>query len=436
MRSLRLLVLLALLPALAGCGRSSGSPLAVAPATEGVSTGYLLGAELEQALPAPGLEAEAASPLDRELARLAGAPVARNVGADRADNACVRWNDLTRLLAAEARLAPPLFARAYALVSVACADGITAGARGNRPASPDGCIVGAAASEVLLDLFPAQRDAVEAALAEEARLAAGEGPQAVLRGLTLGRIAGRVAVRRAHRDGADTPFTGTMPTGDGTWTGTNPVLPACGSWRTWIVTSGAEFPAAPPYAFGSPEDLADVQAVIDAAAALTPEQVAIVHKWADGSPPAIWNEMLNREIAVRRLGAAEASRAHAFANMAMADAFVTCWASKYLYWVARPNQRIPGFTTVVPTPNFPTYTSGHSTISGAVGEVLAALFPDKASFFRSEADEAARSRLWGGIHFPHDNDEGLAVGRRLGLKVVARLRADQAEHVPVLAARE
>ena len=136
------------------------------------------------------------------------------------------------------------------------------------------------------------------------------------------------------------------------------------------------------------------------------------------------------------LGPVAASRAHAFINMALADAFVTCWATKYRYWIARPFQRIPGFTTVIPTPNFPTYTSGHSTISGAASEVLAALFPDKASFFRSKADEAARSRLYGGIHFPHDNDEGLAVGRRVGEKVVARLRADQAEHAPVLAARE
>jgi membrane-associated phospholipid phosphatase len=432
MRPLRAPSILLALVLLAGCAPHSTAPRSVtALGDEAGSAAFLLGEALEAALPPPGSEASAAGPLDRASAQAAAAvPVA--AGAE--SNPCVRWNELTRSLAATSRLAPPLFARAYALVSVACADAITAGSRTGRAGTPAGCLVAGAASEVLLDLFPGGRPAIEQALREEAALAAAAGHGPVLRGLALGRVAGRVAVRRARTDGADTPFAGTIPTGDGLWSGTDPVLPACGSWRTWIADSGAEFAPEPPHAFGSPEDLADVAAVIAAAAQRTPEQEAIVHAWGDVSPPSIWNGLANQRIVDRALAPGDAARAHAYLNMAMADAFIACWATKYTYWTARPSQRIPGLVTVIPTPNFPSYTSGHSTISAAAAAVLAETFPDEAASFRARAEEAALSRLWAGIHFPHDNDAGLAVGTRLGAKVVARMRAD-AVRVGVLAGR-
>jgi len=116
------------------------------------------------------------------------------------------------------------------------------------------------------------------------------------------------------------------------------------------------------------------------------------------------------------------ARAHAFLNAAMYDAFVSCWRSKYQYWTARPFQRITGLVTVVPTPNFPTYTSGHSTISGAATQIMAALFPAESAFFQAQAEEAALSRFWGGIHFHHDDNAGLAVGRQIGDKAVRAMR--------------
>jgi len=420
----------------AGCTPHSTAPRLATPTGEAASGSFLLGEALERALPAPGTEADQASALDQAMARAAASGRAVPGRAADAIHPSVQWNELTRSIAAAAKLPPPLFARAYALVSVAAADAITAGSRAGREGTPARCLIAGAASEVLLDLFPAGRPAIEAALGEEVALASTVGQGTVLRGLALGRIAGRVAVRRGHADGSDQVFTGSNPVGDGQWTGTNPVLPACGTWRTWIATSGAEFPSEPPYAFGSPEDLADVAAVVAAAAALTPEQVAIVHKWGDVSPPAIWNGLLNERIVSRQLDDAAAARAHAFLNMAMADAFIACWATKYTYWTARPVHRIPGLVPVIPTPNFPSYTSGHSTISAAAAAVLAETFPDEAGFLRDQAEEAALSRLWGGIHFPHDNDQGLAVGTRLGAKVVARMRAvEERRPSPALAVR-
>lgn len=417
-----LLVLAASAALVSGCGRHDAGSL-LAPARD-VAAPYLLGDDLVAALPAPGSEEGAASDVDRAAALTAAACPDR--GATDLPSACIRWNELARDLAADAKLPPPAFARVYALVGVAAYDGLVAAEGSGRAPVDAGCAVAGATSEVLADLFPAAQPRLDDAILKEATRAADAGADrgAIVRSFALGRVAGRVAVRRAHADGADRVFIGVPPVGDGLWTGTNPVLPMCGTWRTWIATDGGEFQPEPPYAFGSTADLAEIAAIVAAAAARTPEQVAIVRKWADRSPPAIWNGMLNGEIAARALSPRAAARAQAYLNMAMADGFIACWRTKYAFWIARPVQRIPGFVTVVPTPNFPTYTSGHSTISAAAAEVMGELFPDAAKRFRNEAEEAAISRFWAGIHFTHDDDQGLDVGARLGAKVVSRMRSD------------
>ena len=66
------------------------------------------------------------------------------------------------------------------------------------------------------------------------------------------------------------------------------------------------------------------------------------------------------------------------------------------------------------TPPFPSYVSGHSSTSGAASTVLAAFFPADATRLRAMAEEAAVSRLYGGIHYRSDNEAGLALGRRVG----------------------
>ena len=341
--------------------------------------------------------------------------------------ACLAWNELTRDLAKSAALPPPLYARAYALESVAVHDALTLGLRGRAGAAPD-VLVAAAASEVLNDLFPAGRAQVEERLqgALGAARANGAARGAIERSLALGRVAGQAAVRHGQRDGSDRVWTGTIPTGDCKWTGANPLLPMAGTWRTWVTTSGAEFQPEPPYACGSPQDLADVDEVVQIAAQRTTGQIAIVHKWADRSPPAIWNDLAAEHIRDARLGAVEAARLQAWMNMAIFDGFVSCWRSKYEYWMARPVMRSPGLTTVVPTPNFPSYTSGHSTVSAAAATVLGEAFPADAGEFLAEAQEAAISRLWGGIHFRHDNEAGFVVGVAIGGKAALGMRAEAA----------
>ncbi len=110
--------------------------------------------------------------------------------------------------------------------------------------------------------------------------------------------------------------------------------------------------------------------------------------------------------------------------IAQADAFIACWDAKFTYWSGRPIGLIPGFASTIITPNFPSYISGHSTLSGASSVVLAAFFPADADTLTAQAEEAAVSRLYGGIHWRSDNEVGLEVGRAIGALAVARAQRD------------
>jgi membrane-associated phospholipid phosphatase len=131
--------------------------------------------------------------------------------------------------------------------------------------------------------------------------------------------------------------------------------------------------------------------------------------------------------------------------LTLADAAILCWDCKYHYALWRPVTAIrqadltgnrdteadPDWTSLVPTPPFPTYTSGHSSFSSAAATVLANFFGTDAIAFSSRSDvlpgvvrrypsfstaakEAGLSRIYGGIHFDFDNEAGLASGRALG----------------------
>jgi len=415
--------------ATSGCSLENAvAPVGPEPAARaGDSQTLLIRGPLDPRLPPPGREAVSAAPDELALFDRLTSP-AREPRLTAASNPVVFWNQLARDLGIAAKLPPPMLARDYALVQVGVFEALVVSENHLRGRLPARAVAAGVASRVLTFLFPAEGAQIDAAAAEQLALAGGpHGP--ALGAWALGRAVGRIVVARGKGDGSDLPFVGTPPSGDGIWIGTNPVLPMCGSWKTWILESGSEIQPNPPYAFGSTQDLTDTQEVYDVSLHRTPEQIAIVHKWADRPPPTIWNELLNDRIEGSNLDLAACARAHAYLNVAMADAFISCWETKYTYWTARPFQRIPGLVTVIATPNFPTYTSGHSTISAAAAAVMGEIFPSEGDFFRQQAEEAAVSRLYGGIHFRHDNEEGTRVGQLIGERVVDRMRAGELKRV-------
>ena len=108
---------------------------------------------------------------------------------------------------------------------------------------------------------------------------------------------------------------------------------------------------------------------------------------------------------------------------AIEDAGICCWDTKSYYYYPRPSQMDPSIKTTG-TPNFPSYTSGHSTFSGAAAQVLGYIFPFEQSSLDAMAAEASVSRIYGGIHYRFDCEVGLRCGKAIGSFAVKRGKAD------------
>lgn len=163
----------------------------------------------------------------------------------------------------------------------------------------------------------------------------------------------------------------------------------------------------------------------------TRERIAIVHFWADGAgtytPAGHWDAIAADEFVKKDYSEVRWARNYALINMALMDAAITCWDAKYFYFNPRPCQSNPAIKTLTGVPNFPAYTSGHSTFSAAAATVLSHLLPEAGTKFQDMATEASMSRLYGAIHYRSDCEAGLASGKKIGERAVLRAQTDGAE---------
>jgi PAP2 superfamily protein len=244
------------------------------------------------------------------------------------------------------------------------------------------------------------------------------------------------------------------PSGEGLWIPTPPgfspaLQPFWGANRCFVLRDGAACPPAghPPYSEqpGSPFHREGLE-VYGTGSTLTSEQETIARFWSDdpgqtATPPghsiSIASQVLRRENA----SLAAAAETYAKIGMAVCDAFIACWNAKFAFNLLRPvtyARRLfdPVWLPLLGTPPFPEYPSGHSVQSGAAFEVLTSLFGDGYAFvdhthdargfeprafasFQDAGEEAAISRLYGGIHFRSAIEHGLAQGRCIGEAVTA-----------------
>ncbi|MFN8359679.1 MAG: phosphatase PAP2 family protein [Candidatus Kapaibacterium sp.] len=365
---------------------------------------------------------------------------------------------------------PPVASRVYAYLSVAQYDALVASwkmkYKYNRPAPKlvDNSIVNvidvpsipsfpsehaaiaAASCEVLAFFFPKEKDyLVGLAMGhEDSRLRIGANVQSdIAAGDSVGKFISAKAIARAKTDGAgaagkaDTtryriPNISTVwksielqPDGAPLRPG---MLPSWGKVKSWAVPNvDAERPAPPP-ALESKEfkdALAEVKTIADSR---TREQWRIADFWADGggtfTPPGHWNYIAAGLIRKNNYSELRAARTLALMNISIMDAGVCCWDVKYVYYVPRPSQMDPSIKTATGVPNFPSYTSGHATFSGAASTVLGYIFPSEAGTLSAQAEEAALSRLLAGIHYRFDNEVGLRCGRNIGAWAVKKGQAD------------
>ncbi|MCT8137190.1 vanadium-dependent haloperoxidase [Anaerobacillus sp. CMMVII] len=155
---------------------------------------------------------------------------------------------------------------------------------------------------------------------------------------------------------------------------------------------------------------------------LTDEQREIAKYYGFGPPTKQWTPVIDRLIDTYNVSPVRAARILAATQAAINDALLITWQLKYVFDIARPDQLDPTLETVVPTPNFPAYPSGHATMSGCAEVVLSYFFPGERVRLREIAEQGAMSRLYGCIHFPIDNSEGLRLGRQIGDYIVKELK--------------
>ena len=186
-------------------------------------------------------------------------------------------------------------------------------------------------------------------------------------------------------------------------------------------------PEAPPLP-GTAAFEADQNELLELAKNRSREQFRIAAFWADGpgtyTPPGHWNRKGEELIRRAQWNEIRTARAMALLNTAMEDAGISCWDTKYYYLTQRPSEVDRDITTSTGIPNFPGYTSGHSTFSAAGAEVLSYLFPQESATLKAWAKEASDSRVYGCIHFRIDCTKGLEAGEKIGNFAVLRGRQD------------
>ncbi|MDO9552394.1 phosphatase PAP2 family protein [Rhodonellum sp.] len=314
----------------------------------------------------------------------------------------------------------------------------------------DGATVAKVSKEILSAMFPLEASFLENKYQEHiaSLVHAGINTQSDIEaGISIGSEVVILAKKRASTDGmsrAQTP----KPVSDSianaaferfgwkwknTETPQRPVglTPLFGQVKMWHVPTVEEVRAPPPPAPGSPQFESDVAELKKFASHMTLNQRRIANWWEDGigsyTPPGHWNRFAKDAIVKNKLNPLRTARVFAYMNTAIMDAGVACWDTKYYYHYPRPVETISGFRTILGTPNFPAYTSGHSTFSAAGAEVLAHFFPADAAQFREWAEEAAISRLYGGIHYRFDAEVGVAQGKNVGTYAVNRAKTDGAQ---------
>ena len=352
------------------------------------------------------------------------------------------WNDTVIDLIVKYQHNPLRATRAMALMHAAMHDALVLCAREACGDIATRIALHAAASRTLRHLYPQESPGRFDALAlsaAHATLSANPAAGALPTGWRLGHAAARAAIARALDDGADLQrdLAARPSARPGMWRAAppmnihDPAEPRAGEWRTWVLKSGAELEPPPPIPYDSAAYWAEVDEVRRTAARLTPQQKKLAEDWnldlGTITPAGVWNRHARRIVLERKLAVADTTRLYATLNIAMMDAFIACWHAKLKWWTQRPITAIrdkydANFLPHLVTPAFPGYVSGHACASGAAAVVLGAFFPEQAGQFNRDAADAARSRLYGGIHFTSDNTEGLRLGRRVGERVMARLQ--------------
>jgi hypothetical protein len=205
------------------------------------------------------------------------------------------------------------------------------------------------------------------------------------------------------------------------------IEPNAGQWKTWVLASGSEFRlAAPPDTNSTADEIAWLRDFITQRDDVANQQIAF---WDAGSPSYRWVEMATNRIVSENIGSAPGTRIMALLDVAIYDALVAAWDSKYFYKRRRPSEIDTSLVAAVSVPRSPSYPSEHAVVAGAAAAILGYLFPADANSYTALAEECACSRLYAGVQYPSDYFAGLDLGRRVAARVIERAQTDGSDAV-------
>jgi PAP2 superfamily len=382
-----------------------------------------------------------------------GSSIGSSVNAD----VVTDWNNAALDAIRVERTAPPIASRSLAILHASIYDAVNGIARTHEPYLVESRVprsasreaaASAAAHDALVNLFPANASSFDTL---HAAILAGipESPHKTA-GIIWGEfVANRILAARAN-DGSNAVVAPPGGSGPGVWIPTPPaflpyLLPQWGFVVPFGMSSSSQFRPPGPPSLDSQQYAMDYEEVKELGAVVgstrTEEQTEIALFWADGAgtetPPGHWNSIAQIIAPARGNTLEENARLFALLNIAMADAAICAWDAKYTFDFWRPVTAIAfaepqlNWMSFIVTPPFPDYTSGHSTFSAAAATVLP-LFYDTEDLpfttgsdflpgvYRSfstcldAAEEAAVSRIYGGIHFRTATEDGLQAGISIG----------------------
>jgi hypothetical protein len=238
------------------------------------------------------------------------------------------------------------------------------------------------------------------------------------------------------------------PTGPGRWIPTppafsKPIRPYWGDNRSFVPNIATlTLPVAPPtYSENTDSEFYKmVDEVYTISNSLTEDSIRVVKHWADlpgnYGTPAHYTHIATQLIEKNKFNLAMAVIVYAKHGIALNEALISVFKAKYAYTLIRPVSYIrtvlgkDNWNTVIGTPAHPEYPSAHAVIGAASCTILENIFGKNYAFvdrthenlygarsyesLRAYAEEAARSRVLGGIHYEHSAKVGLAQGDQVG----------------------
>jgi hypothetical protein len=333
-------------------------------------------------------------------------------------------------------------------------------------ASPDAAAI-AAAHRTLATLRPASAPALDVLRA--ASLAAIPDGQAKEDGIAVGEAAALAMLLLRFNDGSDAIVPYTPGTEPGDWQPTPPAfapafLPHWGQVTPFGLEEGSQFRLPPPPALHTGKYANNYLEVLLLGRIDSPfrpqDRTDVARFYAAASPVQVFNSAARQVSAAQGQTLSENARIFALLAMAMGDAAIAGWDTKYHYNFWRPvtaiqagdldgNRRTdpdPDWLPLIATPAFPSYASGHATVSGAARAVLERAFGKRGhavtlthpgapgivlnyTAWDEITDDIDDARVYGGIHFRFEQDAGARQGRHVGRYILRNyLRSEHDEH--------